>query len=312
MKLTLRGHTGAVYAAAFFPDDTRLLTAGVGGYVNVWDLRTGKLLSKLTVSENTVSGVAVSPDGRFIAACADDDEVPVVKIWDARTLKLLRALKGHTNGIYDIAFSPRGHLLASGGRDKMIMLWDAATGRLLRTFKGHEDSVTSLIFTHDGARLASAGAGGDKTVRLWDARTGKLLQTFESHDDWVTSVAVSPDGETLASASRDKNIIFWDAMTGAKRLTLPQPAMIYELAFSPDGKTLADVGAAPEVGLHDALTGDPVGTLGGYDGELSDVKYSSSGALLVTAGYDSTVKIWEQTRMRAETKVKAPHDRRRR
>jgi WD40 repeat protein len=128
----------------------------------------------------------------------------------------------------------------------------------------------------------------------------------------VTSVAVSPDGETLASASRDKNIILWDAATGAKRLTLPQPSMIYELAFSPDGKTLADVGAAPEVGLHDALTGDLIGTLKGYDGELSDVKFSSSGTMLVTVGYDSTVKIWEQTRTKPETKGRAPRGRRRR
>lgn len=312
LKFTLNGHTGAVYSAIFFPDGTRLVTAGDGGNVNVWDLRTGKLLRELVASDSTVSGVAVSSDGRFIAACDDDDEVSVVKIWDARTLRLLRTLKGHSEGIYEVAFSPRGHLLTSGGRDKTILLWDAATGRLLRKLEGHQDSVTSLVFTRDGATLVSAGAAGDKTVKLWEVRTGKLLRTFAGHNDWVTSAAFSPGGDMVASASRDKNIILWDATTGAKRLTLPQPNMIYELAFSPDGRTLAEVGAGHEVRLHDALTGSLLGTLEGHSGEVSEVKFSSSGTLLVTASYDSSVKVWEQTRMKTETKGKATRGRRRR
>lgn len=312
LKFTLHGHTGTVYAAAFFPDATKLLTGGDGGEVNVWDLRTGKLLDKLAVSDSDVTGVAVSSDGTLIAACADDDESPEIKIWDARTLKLLRTLKGHNTGIYEVAFSPRGNLLASGGRDKTIILWDAATGRVIRRLEGHEDSITSIVFSHDGATLASAGAAGDKTVRLWEVRTGKLLRTFEGHTDWVTSAALSPGGGVLASASRDKNIILWNAATGTKRLMLPQPEMIYELAFSPDGKTLAEVGASEQVHLHDALTGVLLGTLEGHKGAISEVKFSSDGTLLATADYDSTVIVWEHAPTKAEAKGSAPPGRRRR
>jgi WD40 repeat protein len=311
LKFTLSGHKGAVYSAAFFPDDTKLVTAGDDGIVRLWNLRTGRLLSKIAISDHTINSVAVSFDGRFIAACADD-EVPVVKILDARTLRLLRTLKGHSESAYEVAFSPRGYLLASGGRDKTIMLWNAATGRLLRTLKGHEDFVTSLAFTQDGARLASAGAADDKTVRLWDVQTGKLLRTLAGHDDWVTSVAFSPGGDMVGSASRDKNVIVWNATTGEKRLTLPQSDLVYEVAFSPDGKTLAEVGASHEVRLHDVLTGNLLGTLEGYTGEMSEVKFSPSGSLLVTGSYDSIVKVWQQTRIKAESEGRAPRGRRRR
>ncbi|HYH84876.1 MAG TPA: WD40 repeat domain-containing protein [Pyrinomonadaceae bacterium] len=312
LKFTLSGHEGAVYSAAFFPDGTKLITAGDDGVARLWNLRTGTLLGTLAASDETVTGVTVSFDGRFIATCADDDNAPVVKIWDARTLRLIRTLKGHSEGLYELAFSPRGYLLASGGRDKTIMLWNAATGRLLSTLEGHTDSVTSLAFTNDGARLASASAADDKTVRLWDVRTRKLLRTFAGHDDWVTSVAFSPGGNVLASASRDKNIILWDATTGAKRLTLPQPNLVYELAFSPDGTTLAEVGARHEVLLHDATTGDLLGMLEGYTGEISEVKFSSDGMLLVATSYDATVKVWQQRRTKPETNGRVPRGRRRR
>jgi WD40 repeat protein len=128
----------------------------------------------------------------------------------------------------------------------------------------------------------------------------------------VTSVTFSPDGNTVASASRDKNIIVWNAATGAKRLTLPQPDLVYELAFSPDGKTLAEVGPLHEVRLHDSLTGELLGTLEGYTGESSEVKFSPDGMLLATGSYDSVVKVWQQTRMKVETDVSVPRGKRRR
>ncbi|MDT5156908.1 MAG: hypothetical protein QOC61_1768 [Acidobacteriota bacterium] len=294
LKLTLRGHTGAVYSAAFFPDGVRAATSGDDGSIRIWNVRTGRLLRKIEGLGGTVSDVAVSSDGRLLASCTDGDKEPTVQLRDARTLRLLRTLKGHTGGIFEVVFSPDGRVLASGGRDKTVKLWDTATGRLLRTLVGHDDAVTSLAFTPDGRVLASAGAEGDNTVRLWDTATGKTLHTLAGHDDWVTSVAFTPDGATLASGSRDHRIILWDAHTGEKLRELRQPEMIYEIEFSPDGHVMAEAGGGGLLRLHDAQTGKLLSTIKAHSEEINDVKFTPRGALLLlSASYDATVKIWE-------------------
>jgi WD40 repeat protein len=294
LKATLLGHTSTVWSVAFFPDSRRLVTASEDGSIRMWDVITATQLKEVSGSQGSVSDIAVSPDGTLIAACIDSEESSVVKIWDAVTLKLLHTLAGHEKGIFVIVFSPDGRLLASGARDKSIKLWNVRTGQLVRTLEGHTDAVTSLAFTPNGKWLFTASAEDDKTIKLWEVGSGKLLRTQTGHEEWVTALAISPDGATLVSGGRDKNIILWDVKTGAKQSTLKQSGMIFELEFSHDGKTLVQVGDGLQI--YDTRTWTMMGALEGHDGQISDVKFSPNGKLLVTASYDNTVNIWEPKR----------------
>jgi WD40 repeat protein len=167
------------------------------------------------------------------------------------------------------------------------------TGRLRRSLTGHDDSVTALAFTPDGRGLASASAEHDGTVRLWDVRTGETLHTLAAHGDWVTSVAFAPGGATLASGGRDHKLIIWDAGSGRKVHELRQPEMVYEIEFSPDGRVLAEAGGGGIVRLHDARTGRLLSKFEAHHEEINEVKFAPRGLLLLTASYDSTVKLWE-------------------
>jgi WD40 repeat protein len=299
LKLTLRGHTGAVYSASFYPDGRRVATSGDDESIRIWDLMTGRLLRKIERLGGTVSDVAVSHDGRMLASCTDGDGESKVQLRDARTFLLLRTLVGHRGGVFEVVFSPDGRVLASGGRDKTVKLWDTATGRLIRTLSGHDDAVTALAFTPDGQVLASASGEADNTVRLWDVSTGRTLHTLAGHDDWVTSVAFTPDGATLASGSRDRSVILWNTRTGEKLKQLRQPEMVYEIEFSPDGKVFAEAGGGGQVRLHDARTGKLLFTIKAHTEEINEVKFSPRGSLLLSASYDATVKLWEPTPMAA-------------
>lgn len=293
LKFTISGHTETVYAAEFFPDGETLVTGSQDGSVRLWSTRTGKQTRALAEEGAGVSGVAVSPDARLVAACSDgDDEGIYVRVWDARTGRLVRRLGGHEGGVYDLAFSPDTRLLATAGKDGLVKLWNTQTWALLRTLKGHESSVTDTAFSPDGRVLVSSGASSDNSVRLWDTRTGRLLRTLKGHDDWVTTVAYAPDGATVASASRDKTIILWNARTGAKRRELPQEEMVYEVDFSPDGKVMAVCGASTMVRLLDASSGELLGSFGEHGDEIAEIKFSRQGTLLVSGGYDSVVKLW--------------------
>jgi len=102
--------------------------------------------------EDGVTTVAISPDGRYVAAGSLDRSV---RVWDSQSgflVQRLEGLEGHKDSVYSVAFSPTGHELVSGSLDKTIKMWELKPqrgimasgppnpGKCLRTFEGHKVS----------------------------------------------------------------------------------------------------------------------------------------------------------------------------
>jgi len=82
--------------------------------------------------------------------------------------------------------------------------------------------------------------------------------------------------------------------------------MVYEIEFSPDGKVLAEAGGGGLVRLHDARTGRLLSRIKAHAEEINEVKFAPGGLLLLTASYDSTVKLWEPAAARNPDEKKPP------
>lgn len=99
-----------------------------------------------------VTSVAISPDGRLVAAGSLDT---VVRIWDVATGQLIERLNGHRDSVYSVAFTPDGKGLVSGSLDKSLKHWDV--GPLLR------NPVKSMSYVRDISRgETNANQGGEK------------------------------------------------------------------------------------------------------------------------------------------------------
>src|SRR5262245_28680175 len=193
--LHLRDHQGNIFALAFSPDGTRLVSASDDKTI-VSELPSGQTLH---VFEGAGQGwaVAYSPDGGTIVT---GDSRGVVKLWDAgfRERQLPAAIN-HRQGIISLAFSQDGRQLVSASRDKMVGVWDVASGQLIGTLSGNQDVVIGVAIGAN-QQLATASADG---IRLWNLKSLMPITSFPMHTQGAQSLAFSRDGRYLAAGSRD-------------------------------------------------------------------------------------------------------------
>jgi WD40 repeat protein len=216
----LKGHTGNLWTAVFLPDGKRAVTGGEDRTLRLWNLETGRELKQFEGVKEAVRCLALSPDGRTLAAghfVASPDAGPsVLRVWDVETGKEVRDPIKVPNVIFAVAFAADGQHVLTGDVRGGVRLWDSGTGQQVRSFEGHTGPVEAVAFTPDG-RVVSAGGAGDGTLRVWDAATGKRLYTFFGPRAGLLGLAVSPDGRHAATGAKDAVVRLW-------RLPDPPPA----------------------------------------------------------------------------------------
>jgi WD40 repeat protein len=233
------------------------------------------------VGDKPFRSVAFSPDGKLLAAGADEygPTDTGVHVWDLATGQEIATLRGHQREVVAVVFTPDGKRLVSAAWDNTIRVWDVAAGKEERQFVGHERVITGLELTPDGKQVISSSQDG--TLRVWDFATGKELRRELCGAE---SISLGPDGKTLASASSGR-VSLCDVQTGEQVLDLGPPARPsrQEVRCSPDGKTLAVVSGG-EVALWDIGQGRERLRLEGLKRGVDTVAFTHDGKVLATGG----------------------------
>jgi len=110
-------------AVAVAPDG-EIITTGADGEVYILSA-AGEFLGKVEAAAAPIIALAISGDGKLIAAAGIRGSVAII---DRAARRLARTLVGPGLPVWSVAFFPDGRTLLSGGADRVIRRWDAITG----------------------------------------------------------------------------------------------------------------------------------------------------------------------------------------
>ena len=210
--------------AGFSADVGRLATVDESGVVQVWDLANGSQVRAFDAIEEPSEAVALSADGRLVAAGVGAD----AGVWDVDSGDQVQAMEGrwedpeeqtewlgHDDAVTALAFGPEGELLVSGSADTTIVFWELDTGEPRWTSEGHWSTVTALTFDPGGEFLLTGGR--DNKVRNIRVAGGKSTASYEGHLSAVYGTAYGVDDATILSAGGDGTVRLWET-TNSKLL----------------------------------------------------------------------------------------------
>ncbi|KAJ7060856.1 chromatin associated protein [Mycena amicta] len=231
------GHTQEIYSLDFSRDGRRIVSGSGDRTARIWDMEDGTSIVLAVDADSGVGGVngapasqdagvtsvAMSPDGRFVAAGSLDN---IVRIWDTSNGMLIERLRGHRDSVYSVVFTPDGRGVVSGSLDKTLKYWDVSglaakaaakkegvkegivdkSAQCTRDFVGHKDYVLSVAVSHDGQWIVSGSK--DRGVQFWD-RGGVVHAMLQGHKNSVISIDLNPTMNLLATGSGDSIARIW-------------------------------------------------------------------------------------------------------
>ena len=203
-----------VTAMVFGQEGRRLYT---GGYheILVWDPDSGALLDRIPDNGQRSYGLALSPDGKTLAAATGaPGQAGEVRIFDSRSGRVLATPFRGDDTVLAIGFSPDGKVLAFGGVDGKLRLFETGKWTALLEVGAHSDWLTALSWRRDGKQIATASR--DKTAKVHDVTTGKRVSTFSGHPEAVRAITFHPNGGELLSTGDHGHLFLWRSEDGKK------------------------------------------------------------------------------------------------
>ena len=129
---SLEGHSDIINSVAISKDDTIVASGSKDGTVRSWKLTTGLLINSFKVTNDSVTVVCPSFDGKSVVSGAHTSKDQLC-LWDITMGDIKVNFKGHSHAVMCIKITDDGNYLLSGSRDGTVKLWKLSSGELLDT-----------------------------------------------------------------------------------------------------------------------------------------------------------------------------------
>ncbi len=249
--------------------DGRFLAANMGAAVDVWDLGDPssslnvQLLNSLPLTVSSVQrAFTLSPNGEMCAVGTDDGKI---QVFATRTGKELASFTGHPNGpVKGLAFDSQGSLLFSAGNESGVRVWSAKTWSL-------------------AAWLSSQSSQGAMSpARIMPVPGAGYGPGFGGTNAPPIKLHITADGKQLIVVDQAGQGVVWEVGQA------DNPGILADF-------TLADLSVG---GSAQTLTSKNFAAISKWSESpahlqrVTHLDYSPDGKMLLTAGSDGIVRVW--------------------
>jgi len=224
------GHPDAlpIQEASLSTDGQRLLTTDGNLHAQIWDVKSGKAISKFESQPETFRLTPGDPSNfnELFGSISADGKRAVTgsnewaQVWDTATGKPIGAKLPHVGQVMVTAFSPDAKMVVTGAADirafaqdgRIAQVWAAETGKPIGDPMKHPNPVTGAAFSADGSRVLTVSLN---VVNVWEVGSGKPLG-MPLRFEGVSKAVFSPDGtKVVAFGLHPPSIRTWEVLLPA-------------------------------------------------------------------------------------------------
>ena len=298
----VRNHLGALTACLFSHDGKRVFSSCDRGCLFEWALDKGQIFRRIERGGGRINSMALSPCGKSLFY---NKGSAIASYGLAVRGRKTVARPGGT--IHHISFNDRGTLLAvkwtkgSIGRGKnFISVFDVSTWQQLSQIELKGFVTTPAEFVPGTDKFL---AGEKKSIYLFDGKSGKKLSTFKTpakrYLRWIKSWP-----------GNEENFLYLAVTNGLFIHDSPEPFKLYRSIlddvdgahFAPNSPFLAvafqkNARMLPTIRFYDVEQRKLLAELAQDCQRLTCLSFSASGRYLVSGGDDSTLLIWDLSKV---------------
>ncbi|XP_067849509.1 PWP2 small subunit processome component [Heptranchias perlo] len=208
---------------------------------------------------------------------------------------LIHSLSISDQRIESISINITGDWIAMGCAGLgQLLVWEWQSESYVLKQQGHFNNMVTLSYSPDAQYIVTGGEDGK--VKVWNTTSGFCFVTFTEHTSSVTAVTFNSTGYVVVSASLDGTVRAFDLhrYRNFRTFTSPRPTQFFCLALDSSGEIVcAGSQDSFEVFVWSMQTGRLLDVLAGHEGPISSLSFSPSQALLASASWDKTVKLWD-------------------
>ena len=205
-----------IWSLEFSPDG-KTLAVGKYQWVEVWDLKTQRVIYTYEPHVGEVRSLTFSSDGKTLYTSSGlASRSGEVRVWNVASEELIKSFEIHGDTIESISLSPRDTTLITASMDEYSAVIDltrledtdfSIDTRVSKWLTQHVGRVLCTLYHPEGTYFVTGSE--DKTLKVWNPSTYTVLVNLDANDDAVYSLAYSAEEGVIVSGSADNTVRTW-------------------------------------------------------------------------------------------------------